>query len=106
MGENSKIFVQFKVNYHAALSTSNQISFFIKETYDGNETIFTESLFGSYNAHGGFIGQYISNLVDEALTSSSISYQLGYQINGNVYATDVLGILGYDSSHNNTIVLQ
>jgi hypothetical protein len=106
MADNSKIFVQFKINYHAALSTSNQISFFIKKTYDGNETIFTESLFGPYNGAGGFTGQYISNLVDEALTSSSISYQLGYQINGNVYATDVLGILGYDNSHNNTIVLQ
>ena len=106
MGENSKIFVQFKVNYHAALLESNQISFFIKKTYDGNETIFTESLFGPYNAVGGFTGQYISNLVDEALTSNSISYQLGYKINGSVYATDVLGILGYDNSHYNTIVLQ
>ncbi|MHC5088235.1 MAG: hypothetical protein ACYSOT_01310, partial [Planctomycetota bacterium] len=106
MADNSKIFVQFKINYHAALSASNQISFFIKKTYDGNETIFTESLFGPYNAAGGFTGQYISNLVDEALTSNSISYQLGYQINGNVLASDVLGILGYDSSYNNTIVLQ
>ena len=105
-GENSKIFAQFKVNYHAALSASNQISFFIKKSYDGNETIFTESLFGPYNGAGGFTGQYISNLVDEALTSNSISYQLGYQINGNVYASDVLGILGYDTSYNNTIVLQ
>jgi hypothetical protein len=106
MSDNSKIFVQFKVNYKAALSVSNQISFFIKKTYDGNETIFTESLFGPYNAAGGFTGQYISNLVDEALTSNSISYQLGYQINGNVYATDTLGILGYESLYNNTIVLQ
>ena len=106
MSDNSKIFVQFKVNYHAALSASNQISFFIKKTYDGNETIFTESLFGPYNAVGGFTGQYISNLIDEALTSNSISYQLGYQISGTVNISDILGILGYDASYNNTIVLQ
>ena len=106
MGENSKIFVQFKINYHAALSVSNQISFFIKKTYDGNETIFTESLLGPYNGAGGFTGQYISNLLDEALTTSSISYQLGYKINGNVQISDTLGILGYDTSYNNTIFLQ
>ena len=108
MADNSKIFVQFKVNYLASLSASNQISFFIKKTDENGNTLatFTESLFGPYNAAGGFTGQYISNLVDEALTSNSISYQLGYQINGNVYATDSLGILGYESLYNNTIVLQ
>ena len=106
MADNSKIFVQFKVNYHAALSASNQISFFIKKSYDGNETIFTESLFGPYNAVGGFTGQYISNLVDEALSNNQITYQLGYKINGTVDISDTLGILGYDTSYNNTIVLQ
>ena len=108
MGENSKIFVQFKVNYHAALSASNQISFFIKKTDENGNTLatFTESLFGPYNGAGGFTGQYISNLIDEALTVNSISYQLGYKINGNVLASDVLGILGYDTSYNNTILLQ
>ena len=105
-GENSKIFAQFKVNYHAALSASNQISFFIKKSYDGNETIFTESLFGPYNGAGGFTGQYISNLVDEALSNNQITYQLGYKINGTVDISDTLGILGYDTSYNNTIVLQ
>lgn len=106
LSANTKIFVQFKVNYHAALSASNQISFFIKKSYDGNETIFTESLFGPYNGAGGFTGQYISNLIDESNTTNEIIYKLGYKINGNVYASDVLGILGYDTSHNNTIVLQ
>ena len=106
MSENSKIFVQFKVNYKAALSASNQISFYIKKTYDDNVSIYTESLFGPYNAAGGLTGQYISNLIDEPLTTSSISYQLGYKINGNVQISDTLGILGYDTSYNNTIFLQ
>ena len=106
MSENSKIFVQFKVNYKAALSASNQISFYIKKTYDDNVSIYKESLFGPYNAAGGLVGQYISNLIDEPLTTSSISYQLGYKINGNVQISDTLGILGYDTSYNNTIFLQ
>jgi hypothetical protein len=104
--KNSKIFVQFKINYYASLSESNQISFYIKKSYDDNETVFSESLFGPYNGTGGFTGQYISNLVDEALSSNKITYKLGYKINGSVLATDVLGILGYDKSYNNTIVLQ
>ena len=103
---NSKIFIQFKVNYHASLSASNQISFYIKKTHDGNETIFSESLFGPYNGAGGFTGQYISNLLDQSSSTNTITYQLGYQINGNVAFDDVVGILGYDSSYNNSILLQ
>ena len=106
MSQSSKIFVQFKVNYKAALSASNQISFYIKKTYDDNVSIYRESLFGPYNAAGGLVGQYISNLIDEPLTTSSISYKLGYKINGNVQISDTLGILGYDTSYNNTIFLQ
>ena len=103
---NSKIFVQFKVNYHASLSVSNQISFYIKKTENNNETVFSESLFGSYNAAGGFTGQYISNLIDQSSSTNTITYQLGYKVNGNVSIDDVVGILGYDSSYNNSILLQ
>jgi uncharacterized protein YcfJ len=88
------------------LSASNQISFYIKKTHDSNETIFSENLFGPYNAAGGFTGQYISNLVDQSSSTNTITYQLGYKINGNVSIDDVVGILGYDSSYNNSIFLQ
>lgn len=108
VSSNSNIFVQFKVNYKSSLAVSNQITFYIQKI-DANGNIlntYSESLFGPNNAAGGFIGQYISNLVDKANTTEKITYQLGYNINGTVDISNTLGILGYDTSYNNTIVLQ
>ena len=109
LSANTKIFVQFKVNYNAALSLDNQIDFYIYKYINGSQThakIFSERIYGPNNAAGGFVGQYISNLIDESNTTDEIKYQLGYKINGTVDVSDTLGILGYDNSHNNTIVLQ
>jgi hypothetical protein len=108
VSSNSNIFVQFKVNYKSSLAVSNQITFYIKKI-DVNGNIlntYSESLFGPNNGAGGFIGQYISNIVDKANTTEKITYQLGYNINGTVDISNTLGILGYDTSYNNTIVLQ
>ena len=108
LSANTKIFVQFKVNYKAALSSDNQIDFYIyKNDTNGNTlAIFSETMYGPYIASGGFVGQYISNLIDEPNTTDEISYKLGYKIDGIVDVSDSLGILGYDASYNNTIVLQ
>ena len=108
VSSNSNIFVQFKINYKSSLAVSNQIIFYIQKI-DANGNIlntYSESLFGPNNATGGFIGQYISNLVDKAYTTEKITYKLGYNINGTVDISNTLGILGYDTSYNNTIVLQ
>lgn len=107
LSANTKIFVQFKVNYRAALSSDNQVDFYIyKYISQTPDKIFSETMYGPYIAAGGFVGQYISNLIDEPNTRDEITYKLGYKINGDVDISDTLGILGYDASYNNTIVLQ
>jgi hypothetical protein len=109
LSANTKIFVQFKVNYKAALSSDNQVDFYIYKYINGSQTpdkIFSETMYGPYIAAGGFVGQYISNLIDEPNTTDEITYKLGYKINSTVDLSDTLGILGYDASYNNTIVLQ
>ena len=107
LSANTKIFVQFKVNYKAALAADNQIDFYIDKRINGlTVSTFTETMFGPFLAAGGYVGQYISNLVDEASSTDQITYRLGFKVNGEVDISNTLGILGYDQSYNNTIVLQ
>ena len=104
---NSILFVQFKATFHASLGQSQQISFYIKKSIGGNVSqTFHEPKFGPYNGAGGYTGQYISNLLDEATSTDEIKYELGYKIDGNVTIADKMGILGYDNSYNNSIVIQ
>ena len=106
-----KLLIQFKLSYKTSIHIDNQINFIIEKSYtddDGNLVtirISEEQLYGTPNATGGLISEYITNIIDTSQTTKEITYKLGFKVDGDIYA-EPLGILGNDDGYKNTIVIQ
>lgn len=106
-----KLLVQFKLSYKTSIHIDNQINFIIEKSYinDDGDVILVrvseEKLYGTPNATGGLISEYITNIIDTSETTKEITYKLGFKVDGEIYA-EPLGILGHQDGYKNTIVIQ
>ena len=106
-----KLLVQFKLSYKTSIHIDNQINFIIEKSYindDGDVIVVRvseEKLYGTPNATGGLITEYITNIIDTSETTKEITYKLGFKVDGEIYA-EPLGILGKENGYKNTIVIQ
>lgn len=100
----SKIKLQFKVQYQASDTVSTKLTLGVVCTSDGGITysLVGQDIFcGTVNASGPLTNTYTFNYMHSPSTTNSITYQMFYQLQGN--SSNPLGII---NSSANCIILE
>lgn len=107
---SSKLLIEFRVAYKASVAINTTISFYLYKSVNNVDTLLhKDENIGPLNATGSHIAHYQTSNIIEAGTLDTVTIKLAYSfdkiISVDSSVIDIIGILGYDSNFNNSLIV-
>ena len=107
---SSKLLIEFRVAYKASVAINTSISFYLYKSVNNVDTLLhKDENIGPLNATGSHIAHYQTSNIIEAGTLDTVTIKLAYSfdkiISVDSSVIDIIGILGYDSNFNNSLIV-